>query len=295
MEYALKINGLSKQFGRVKAVTSLDLHVPMGSIFGLLGPNGSGKSTTLGMVLGIVKPSTGSFNWFDRSGEELARTRIGSLLEQPNFYPYLSARRNLELVATIKQTGLDRIDELLSLVGLSNRANSSYKTFSTGMKQRLALAATLLADPEVIVLDEPTNGMDPQGIIEIRELIRRIGDSGKTVILASHLLDEVEKVCTHVAVLKQGVLLDTRRLGMDEHTENIFIIAADNLKRSWQHVDTSDSMVAIDWMSETEAKVSTSLEGKALNQLLFDHQIVLSKIQPVKQTLESQFLSITAS
>lgn len=267
----------------------------MGSIFGLLGPNGSGKSTTLGMVLGIVKPSTGSFNWFDRSGEELARTRIGSLLEQPNFYPYLSARRNLELVATIKQTGLDRIDELLSLVGLSNRANSSYKTFSTGMKQRLALAATLLADPEVIVLDEPTNGMDPQGIIEIRELIRRIGDSGKTVILASHLLDEVEKVCTHVAVLKQGVLLDTRRLGMDEHTENIFIIAADNLKRSWQHVDTSDSMVAIDWMSETEAKVSTSLEGKALNQLLFDHQIVLSKIQPVKQTLESQFLSITAS
>lgn len=295
MEYALKINGLSKQFGRVKAVTSLDLHVPMGSIFGLLGPNGSGKSTTLGMVLGIVKPSTGSFNWFDRSGEELARTRIGSLLEQPNFYPYLSARRNLELVATIKQTGLDRIDELLSLVGLSNRANSSYKTLSTGMKQRLALAATLLADPEVIVLDEPTNGMDPQGIIEIRELIRRIGDSGKTVILASHLLDEVEKVCTHVAVLKQGVLLDTRRLGMDEHTENIFIIAADNLKRSWQHVDTSDSMVAIDWMSETEAKVSTSLEGKALNQLLFDHQIVLSKIQPVKQTLESQFLSITAS
>ncbi len=295
MEYALKINGLSKQFGKVRAVSSLDLVVPRGSIFGLLGPNGSGKSTTLGMVLGIVQPTAGVYTWYNHAGGELSRTRIGSLLEQPNFYPYLSARRNLELVAVIKQAGAERVDDLLNLVGLSNRANSAYKTFSTGMKQRLALAATLLADPEVIVLDEPTNGMDPQGIIEIRELIRHIGSTGKTVILASHLLDEVEKVCTHVAVLKQGVLLDSRKLGQDEQTEYIFIIAAENLQYNWQSIGDSSNIISIIWISDSEAEVTTSMDGTALNQMLFDHHIVLSKIQPVKQTLESQFLSITAS
>lgn len=202
----LDIHTLSKRYGSIQAVDKLSLQVEKGSIYGLLGPNGSGKTTTLGMVLDVIRPTSGSFSWFGQPASPATKKRVGALLETPNFYPYLTARRNLEIVAEIKGASHSRIAEVLHLVGLSQRMHTTFKGFSLGMKQRLALASSLLNDPEVLVLDEPTNGLDPEGIAEVRELILKIAAEGKTVILASHLLDEVEKVCTHVAVLQKGVL-----------------------------------------------------------------------------------------
>ena len=292
MDLALKIEGLSKQFGSVRAVTKLYLSIPRGSVFGLLGPNGSGKSTTLGMILGIVQPNEGSFSWYAQNGGHLSRDQIGSLLEQPNFYPYLTARQNLKLVSVIKGLDGSNVDELLELVGLRKRADSKYKTFSTGMKQRLALASTLLADPEIVVLDEPTNGMDPKGIIEIRELIVRVGNSGKTVILASHLLDEVEKVCTHVAVLKQGILLESRALNALADVRKHYQVAAIDLKKLLVNVDPNVFRV-LQWNSDESALVETDWDGSQLNAYLFEKGIVLNELHQVRESLESQFLQIT--
>jgi ABC-type multidrug transport system ATPase subunit len=207
MSAILSLHGLSKRYGKVQALHNLSLEVQPGHIYGLLGPNGSGKTTTLGILLGITRPNQGHFTWFGAPPSAASRQRIGTLLETPNFYPYLSAVRNLEIVATLKQRGYDRIDEVLRQTGLYDRRTSAISTYSLGMRQRLALAAALVADPDVLVLDEPTNGLDPQGIADVRQLIRETGQRGKTIILASHILDEVEKICTHVAVLKQGVLL----------------------------------------------------------------------------------------
>ncbi|MFT6966913.1 MAG: ABC-type multidrug transport system ATPase subunit, partial [Marivirga sp.] len=203
-EIILNISQLSKKYGSIQAVNKLDLTVSRGSVFGLLGPNGSGKSTTLGILLGVTKNDSGDFTWFGQQPSAGIRKKIGAILESPTFYPYLSARQNLKIVAEIKKVPKHRIDEVLAQVGLIERADSSFKTFSLGMKQRLAIASALLADPELLILDEPTNGLDPQGIAEIRELIKAIAKSGKTIILASHLLDEVQKVCTEFAVLKNG-------------------------------------------------------------------------------------------
>lgn len=207
MNTVLEIKGLTKHYGRIQAVNELYLEIPKGSVYGILGPNGSGKTTTLGMVLGVVRPSSGHFSWFGKGLDFTTKQRLGAILETPNFYPYLSGLRNLQLVAKIKEIEKPDIDEVLKLVNLRGRANSPFKTYSLGMKQRLAIAAALLSDPEVLVLDEPTNGLDPQGIAEIRALITRIAQRGITVIVASHLLDEVERICTDVAVLRQGELL----------------------------------------------------------------------------------------
>ena len=206
----LRINNLSKRYGQIQAVDNLSLEVPEGSVFGLLGPNGSGKSTTLGMVLGTVNPNSGTYNWFEQPDNAAHhRKRIGSLLERPNFYPYLSAVDNLKITCLIKNVDYQNIDRVLEITGLLHRKKSSVQTYSLGMHQRLAIANALVADPEILVLDEPTNGLDPQGIAEIRKLILQIARNGKTIILASHILDEVEKTCTHVAILKKGKLLAT--------------------------------------------------------------------------------------
>jgi len=214
----LEINHLSKKYKDIKAVNKLSLKIEAQMVYGLLGPNGSGKTTTLGMLLGVIRQSEGDFSWFNNGSKDENRKRIGALLETPNFYPYLTAEQNLELVAKIKGIDLNSqsidsegktIDDILELVGLSDRRKSKFKTFSLGMKQRLAIGSALLGNPEVLVLDEPTNGLDPQGIAEIRDLINEIGKSGKTIIIASHILDEIEKVCTHCAILRKGELLRT--------------------------------------------------------------------------------------
>ena len=224
----LQVNGLSKSYKDVKALDNLNLSVEQGTIFGLLGPNGSGKTTTLGILLGVIKQKSGSYSWFDNGHKTENRKKIGALLETPNFYPYLSAVRNLEIVAKIKNMNdpLPKIEAVLKEVNLFERKDSKFRTFSLGMKQRLAIASALLNDPEVLVLDEPTNGLDPQGIAEIRELILKIAGDNRTIIIASHILDEIEKVCTHVAILKFGKLIKQGTINEIIGAENYIIISS---------------------------------------------------------------------
>ena len=209
----LKISNLTKKYGLLTAVNNLSFDIEQGSIYGILGPNGSGKSTTLGIVLSVVNKTSGSFSWF---GGELtthqALKKVGAIIERHNFYPYMTAYQNLKLVCKIKAIPYDAIEKTLEIVGLSERIHSKFSTFSLGMKQRLAISSALLNDPEILILDEPTNGLDPQGIHQIRELIKEIAKNGTTILLASHLLDEVEKVCTHVVVLRKGVNLYSGRV-----------------------------------------------------------------------------------
>jgi ABC-type multidrug transport system ATPase subunit len=207
LETVLSIQDLTKNFGRITAVSQLNLEVKRGQVFGMLGPNGSGKTTTLGMLMGVVNPTAGIFSWFGEPPTNKVRKKIGAVLEHPIFYPYLSGQKNLELMAMIKEAPIENISKVLDIVELTPRRNDKYKTYSLGMKQRLAIASALLNDPIVLILDEPTNGLDPMGIAEIREIIKRIAADGKTIILASHLLDEVQRVCTHFAVLKRGNLM----------------------------------------------------------------------------------------
>ncbi len=202
--------GLSKRYRKTTAVDDISFRVEPGQVFGFLGPNGAGKTTTIGLLLGIITPSGGRFELFGgASAPELhaARRRIGATLETPNFYPYLSGRDNLRIVANVKRRGSTEIERVLDLVGLGRRAKHKFKAYSLGMKQRLALAATMLGDPELIILDEPANGLDPEGMREIREIIRGLGERGKTIFLSSHLLTEVERTCTHVAIIQDGQLV----------------------------------------------------------------------------------------
>src|SRR6195952_684835 len=209
MNYVLEINNLAKSYGPVQALRGISFNVPQGTVFGILGPNGSGKTTTLGIVMDILRPTSGGILLFGETPTNLHRKRIGTLLETPNFYHYMSAVDNLKIAAAIKGIENPDIDGVLKQVNLYERRASKFQTFSLGMKQRLAIASCLLGDPEVMVFDEPTNGLDPVGIAEIRDLIRKIASEGHTIIMASHLLDEVEKVCTHVAIMKKGELLVT--------------------------------------------------------------------------------------
>ena len=208
METILRITNLHKKFRKVHAVNNVSLEIKKGNVYGILGPNGSGKSTTLGIVLNVVNKTSGEFEWFDGSlSTHEALKKVGAIIERPNFYPYMTAEENLKLVCKIKNIPFDKVNEKLELVGLFDRKDSKFKTFSLGMKQRLAIASALLNDPEILILDEPTNGLDPQGIRQIRDLIKIIANQGTTILLASHLLDEVEKVCSHVIVLRYGVTL----------------------------------------------------------------------------------------
>ena len=208
METILSIKNLSKNYGRIKAVDNLSFEIKKGCVYGILGPNGSGKSTTLGIILNVVNANSGSFSWFDGNlSTHQALKKVGAIIERPNFYPYMTAHQNLKLVCKIKEISEDKIDTTLEQVNLFERRDSKFKTFSMGMKQRLAIASALLNDPEILILDEPTNGLDPQGIHEIRAIIKDIASKGTTILLASHLLDEVEKVCSHVVVIRNGVKL----------------------------------------------------------------------------------------
>lgn len=202
-------DSLTKRYGRIVAVDGLSLAVPRGQIFGLLGPNGSGKTTTMGMLLGLVKPTSGRFRLLDAGlSHQEALRRTGAIVETPCFYPYLSGRDNLAYFQGISgKRNREELNELLERVGLADRANDRFRTYSQGMKQRLGLAYVLLGDPEILFLDEPTNGMDPAGMAEIRELIRSLGTGGRTVLLSSHLLHEVEQVCDSVAILSRGRLV----------------------------------------------------------------------------------------
>ncbi|MGV3642495.1 MAG: ABC transporter ATP-binding protein [Adhaeribacter sp.] len=293
MDPVLKIENLSKRYPGVRALDQVSLEITPGSIFGLLGPNGSGKTTTLGIVLDVLRPDSGTYAWFGQAPSSTTKRRIGALLETPNFYPYLSARQNLKIAADIKNVSHDQIPAVLDTVGLLARQDSAFKGFSLGMKQRLALAAALLGNPEVLVLDEPTNGLDPEGIAEVRDLIRQVAAQGKTIILASHLLDEVQKVCTHMAVLQKGQLKVSGHVDAILARHDQVWIQTPQLEAAFQYLGRHPQVPAM--VREKDGLLLTLGEGFStsdLNQALFQQGIVLAELSLRKKTLESQFLDI---
>lgn len=291
----LEIRSLSKRFGRIQAVRELNLTVQPGNIYGILGPNGSGKTTTLGMILGVIRPDTGSYSWFGQPPSHLSRRRIGVLLETPNFYPYLSAEKNLQVVASIKGGGSQRIDTVLKQVGLYDRRKSAISTYSLGMRQRMALAAALLPDPDVLVLDEPTNGLDPQGIADVRQIIQETARSGKTIILASHILDEVEKICSQVAVMKQGQLLAAGDINEVLRAENRMIVGAEDMVALEDLLRQQPGIATIRPKGALlELIVADTLSPTTLNRAAFDAGITLSHLQVQRKSLEETFLELVA-
>ncbi|MBX2967516.1 MAG: ATP-binding cassette domain-containing protein [Cyclobacteriaceae bacterium] len=294
MATVLSIQNLTKHFGKIQAVNGLNLEVQSGQVFGVLGPNGSGKTTTLGMLMGVTNPTSGNFYWFGEEPTPQLRRKIGAVLEHPIFYPYLSGQKNLELNAMIKQCPQENIPKVLELVELAERKDDKYKTYSLGMKQRLAIASALLNDPTVLILDEPTNGLDPMGIAEIREIIRKIAASGKTIILASHLLDEVQKVCTHFAVLKRGNMVHTGPVGdVGGGAETVEVNAdVENLNEVLLSFSGTASLNRENGMYLVTMR--DGFHGKDLNRFLFDKHIVATHLVTRKKTLEKQFLEILA-
>ncbi|SIQ61133.1 ABC-2 type transport system ATP-binding protein [Chryseobacterium sp. RU37D] len=295
MEKILSVKNLTKKFKRI-VVNNISFDVEKGNVYGLLGPNGSGKSTTFGMLLSTINPTQGEWSWFGKEGTDSETLKkIGAIIEQPNFYPYLSAETNLKIVAEIKGAPSSRIDEVLKTVGLLERKKDTFKTYSLGMKQRLAIASAMLNNPEVLILDEPTNGLDPEGIIQIREIISNIAKQGITIIIASHLLDEIEKICSHVIVLKEGNSIYCGRV--DEMTANngYFELKADN------NTLLLNTLNELQWFSavnqdgdllKAQIKDDTSISASTLNQKLTEKGIFLSHLVRKKLSLESQFLEL---
>ncbi len=297
METILKIENLHKRFGHVHAVNNVSLEIYKGNVYGILGPNGSGKSTTLGIVLNVVNKTSGNYSWFGGSVEtHQALKKVGAIIERPNFYPYMTAQENLELVCKIKSIDRQKVFEKLEIVGLTERKDSKFRTFSLGMKQRLAIASALLNDPEILILDEPTNGLDPQGIHQIRDIIRQIAANGTTILLASHLLDEVEKVCSHVLVLRKGQVLYSGKVDGISANESFFELQSDDNQELIRVIALHP---AVEKVYEENGKVIVLLkipiESAALNRYLFENNISLSHLSKRKNSLEEQFLQLTDS
>jgi ABC-2 type transport system ATP-binding protein len=291
LETILTTKGLTKHYGRIKAVDGLDLEIKKGSVFGILGPNGSGKTTTLGMVLDVINKTSGDYTWFGETPTKEHRKNIGAILETPIFYPYLPGDKNLELVCDIKGVDYSRIAEVIEQVGLKGREGDKFRTYSLGMKQRLSIASALLCNPDVMILDEPTNGLDPQGIAAIRELIIEIAQGGKTIVLASHLLDEVQKVCTDFAVLKQGKLIYTGKVADVTKGEIAIEVMADEPIEDI--LNSADFILTV--KQDRGKYVLTLKEGSnatQVNKLLIDQGIIASHLFTVHQSLEKQFLEI---
>ncbi len=297
METILSIKNLHKRYGYVQAVKNVSLEIHKGNVYGILGPNGSGKSTTLGIVLNVVNKTSGEYSWFEGNMEtHEALKKVGAIIERPNFYPYMTAEQNLKLVCKIKGINYSKVEEKLNLVGLNERKDSKFRTFSLGMKQRLAIASALLNDPEILILDEPTNGLDPQGIHQIREIIRVIAAQGTTILLASHLLDEVEKVCSHVMVLRKGSVLYSGTVhGMTSNSDFFELDSADNenLKQILEQHQSTEKIVS------EEGKVivyfKENVAASELNRFLFEKNIVLNHLVKRKASLEEQFLELTGN
>ena len=291
----LSIKNLHKRYGKIHAVNNVSLEIHKGNVYGILGPNGSGKSTTLGIVLNVVNKTSGEYSWFDGTMQtNEALKKVGAIIERPNFYPYMSAKENLELVCKIKNIDYSKINEKLEIVGLIDRKDSKYKTFSLGMKQRLAIASALLNDPEILILDEPTNGLDPQGIHQIRDIIRLIASQGTTILLASHLLDEVEKVCSHVLVLRFGKILYSGTVDGISNQSGFFELHAENNSNL---IETLKNHPEVEKISEAEGKViayfKTQLDASVLNRYLVENGVYLSHLVLKKMSLEEQFLELT--
>lgn len=295
METILTIKNLNKRYGRIQALKNVSFEIKKGNVYGILGPNGSGKSTTLGITLNVVNATSGEYQWFDGALEtHEALKKVGAIIERPNFYPYMTAYENLKLVCKIKNINYSKIEEKLELVGLIERKDSKFSTFSLGMKQRLAIASALLNDPEILILDEPTNGLDPQGIHQIRDIIKKVASLGTTILLASHLLDEVEKVCSHVVVLRKGEILYAGLVDGMAANEGFFELEADDnakLKTVLATHPAVDKIVADD--TKLLVYLKSELKASDLNQYLFQNGIALNHLVKRKNSLEEQFLELT--
>ncbi len=293
MDTVLKINNLSKNYGNIQAVRGISFEVKKGEVYGILGPNGSGKTTTLAVVLGILNANGGNYQWFDEPFTKIARRRIGSLIETPNFYPYLTLWENLQIVAKIKDAPEDDINYALGVANLLKRKHTKFGHLSLGMKQRMSIASVLVGNPEVLVLDEPTNGLDPEGFAEVRNIIQSQAQEGKTIIIASHILDEVEKVCSHVAILKSGEIVANGKVGELLSSEETVYIQSENLDKLEEVIIRSGFASKI-YMTDDDLAVVLNPEYKSaeLSKLCFEKGYPLSKIVVKKQSLEDQFLQL---
>ncbi|MBP9104839.1 MAG: ABC transporter ATP-binding protein [Chitinophagaceae bacterium] len=303
MSVVLSLKNIKKNYGSLKALDDISFDVPKGSVFGILGPNGSGKTTMLGIVMDILKATSGNFYWNGEQGSSSeTRKQIGTLLETPNFYHYLSAEKNLKIAAAIKGRSYDEIPVVLKKVNLLERKDSKFSTYSLGMKQRLAIASTLLGSPDILVFDEPTNGLDPAGIAEIRELMKDLNRQGKTIIMASHILDEVEKVCTHVAIIQKGVLKTVGTVQevlnaapTDNKVATLEIeVSADNIAGLEEVLQQLPGILSVsNTGSSLIIESAETLSSSSINKYCFEKGIVLSQLALKKKTLEKRFLEIT--
>ncbi|MFQ3181693.1 MAG: ABC-2 type transport system ATP-binding protein [Flavobacteriales bacterium] len=296
METILSLKNLDKKYGAIHAVNNLSFDIERGNVYGILGPNGSGKSTTLGIILNVVNKNSGEFSWFNGTlSTHEALKKVGAIIERPNFYPYMTAIQNLKLICTIKGISAERIDEKLKIVHLYERRNSTFKTFSLGMKQRLAIASALLNDPEILILDEPTNGLDPQGIHEIRQIINEIANTGTTILLASHLLDEVEKVCSHVIIIRKGIKLYSGRVDEMTASKGVFELKVE--KDEEKLLIALENHPSINKISKDHdtiiATLNDTISSTEINTYLFNKGFILSHLVKRKPSLEQQFLDLT--
>jgi len=289
----LETINLTKKYRKVTALDQLNFEIEEGMVFGLLGPNGSGKTTTLGMLLNVLTPTSGSFKWFEKTPSSESRKKIGAILEIPCFLPYLTAAQNLRVIAKIKECSPENIERSLKTVGLFERKDDPFKTYSLGMKQRLAIGSALLSDPPVLILDEPTNGLDPQGIVEIRELIKDIAGSGKTIILASHLLDEVQKLCSDFMVLRKGKKLFQGSVEGALMNERSVEVASKDMEQIQSVLNDFNGIKKM--RQENGVFVLTTKEhvnSSDLSQFLFDRKVVVTHLVEKEGSLEQQFLKI---
>jgi ABC-2 type transport system ATP-binding protein len=295
LETILTIENLTKKFGKLTAVDNLSFSIEKGNVYGILGPNGSGKSTTLGIVLNVVNKTSGSFSWFGGDvSTHNALKKVGAIIERPNFYPYMSAKQNLELVCKIKGVATTQVQKTLDTVGLLDRQDDTFKCFSLGMKQRLAIASALLNTPEILILDEPTNGLDPQGIHQIRGIIQKIASQGTTILLASHLLDEVEKVCTHVVVLSKGKSLYVGRVEQMNASFGFVTLQCSDMPGLKKVLEESTSFENIKQdAAYLVANLTQEMDAAKLNAFLFEKGITLSHLVQRKESLEEKFLALT--
>ena len=296
METILSLKNLDKKYGAIHAVNNLSFDIKKGNVYGILGPNGSGKSTTLGIILNVVNKNSGEFSWFNgKLSTHEALKKVGAIIERPNFYPYMTAVQNLKLICKIKGISANKINEKLKTVNLYERKNSKFSTFSLGMKQRLAIASALLNDPEILILDEPTNGLDPQGIHEIRQIIIEIANRGTTILLASHLLDEVEKVCSHVVVIRKGIKLYSGRVDEMTASNGLFELKIENNEEELlAALELHPAILKVTKDHETIiATLKEAISATEINTFLFEKGIYLSHLVKRKPSLEQQFLDLT--
>lgn len=294
----LRTAGLKKQYGRVTAVQDISIAVQQGDVFGFLGPNGSGKTTTVAMILGLIEPTAGNvelFGQMTKDGRYSALNKVGSIIESPAFYPFLSGRDNLKVVARLRNVSAARVGQVLDQVYLADRADRKYSAYSLGMKQRLAIGAALLNDPELLMLDEPTNGLDPEGMVEVRDLILNLASQGTTIFLCSHLLAEVQQVCTRVSFINRGLIVKQGTTEDLLRTGNVHYLEVDDVPRAMDRLQYMPSItevraegrgVQFTCAGDCAADVAAALIGAGLR---------LNRLQPVETSLESIYLELVGA